>query len=192
LCTGIGQSAYSYAKAGFHVKSIENDRMTYEIAIHNAKQSGLASQIECILGDAPAALSEAVETKAGYAVVHLDPPWSGNYDYDLSKPFRLEHISLNIPSLVKEALKVACLTVMNAPHNVDVMEIQGLTRELGCRAIVQYQYIEEFPPCFGQAPVYFFRTHTGGSSLTDECRKAVAHLTVDGRLIGSEPSYLGG
>jgi hypothetical protein len=56
--------------------------------------AGLASVVEYHLGDGPATLARAVDRGRRFSVVHLDPPWRGNYQYDLTRPFMLEGLKL--------------------------------------------------------------------------------------------------
>jgi 16S rRNA G966 N2-methylase RsmD len=185
--TGIGQSAYSYAKAGCCVTAIENHKITYEIAKRNFSHSKYADQIDSKVGDGPKELADAVQTGATYAIVHLDPPWGGNYDYDTTKPFKLQYISVNILSLVALALEVAYVAVVNLPQNFQSEEIRKVAKNLGCSAIVQFQYISDYPPCFGQAPVYFFRT-TGSTLAKEPYKEIVQLLTPDGQRVENEES----
>lgn len=183
LCTGIGQSAYSYAQAGFRVKSVENHKITCDIAIHNIQCAGLVHQIECILADAPETLNEAAKENTHYSVVHMDPPWGGHYNYDLNKPFSVEYISLDVPGLIQQALRVADVVVLNMPHNLDNIEIQNLAQAFGCSAVIQYQHISRLPRCFGQAPVFFFQPPDDKALSAPIIQEVSAYLTLDGHRI---------
>jgi 16S rRNA G966 N2-methylase RsmD len=182
LCTGIGQSAFSYAKAGYQVKTVENHELTRELAEHNLELAGVAYHVECVLDDAVGILKAAVKNDTRYAAVHMDPPWGGNYDYDTSKPFRLDGIALDVRSLIADALKVSGLVVLNMPHNVDLEDVGELGLRLACDAVVQYQRVSTFTPSFGQAPVYFIRAAAGrkpGSAL----RRVTQALSLAGERL---------
>jgi len=53
IFAGIGQMAYSYAKAGCQVEAVENDRTTVDVAVHNMALAGLASVVEYGLAMGP-------------------------------------------------------------------------------------------------------------------------------------------
>ena len=183
LCTGLGQSAYSYSNTGFKVVTVERHELTYKSAIHNIQLAGLDSQIEFILDDALEFLNEAVKQGSHYSVVHTDPPWGGHYDYDLDKAFSLANIAIDAPGLIEQALKVADVAVLNLPHNLDVNEIQNLANSLSCHAVIEYQFIGELPACFGQAPVFFFQGHEKAHQSTKNIQHETVYLTIDGQRI---------
>ena len=43
IFAGVGQMAYSYAKAGCHVQAVDNDCTTFDVALHNMALAGLAA-----------------------------------------------------------------------------------------------------------------------------------------------------
>jgi 16S rRNA G966 N2-methylase RsmD len=104
---GVGQMAYSYAKAGCRVQAVDNDRTTVDIAVSNMALAGLARVVEYRLADGPAALASAVSADRGLSIVHLDPPWQGSYQYDLTRPFMLGDLAVNAGELVRLGLEGA-------------------------------------------------------------------------------------
>jgi 16S rRNA G966 N2-methylase RsmD len=103
IFAGVGQMAYSYAKAGCHVQAVDNDGATVDVAKHNMALAGLAAAVEYRLGDGPATLAAAIDTDQSCSVVHLDPPWRGTYQYDLTRPFMLEGLAVDVHELVRLA-----------------------------------------------------------------------------------------
>jgi RNA cap guanine-N2 methyltransferase len=183
LFAGVGQMAYSYAKAGCHVEAVDNDRTTVEVAVHNMALAGLAGDVEYRWGDGPATLASAVDTGRRFSVVHLDPPWRGAYQYDLTKPFPLEGLAADVHELVRLGLARAHLVVLNLPHNASTSEIADLAAQVGCNALVQCLYVSDFPASFGQAPVYFFGRPDAGRGGTPGCQERRQRLTVDGQRV---------
>jgi RNA cap guanine-N2 methyltransferase len=183
LFAGVGQMAYSYAKAGCRVEAVDNDRTTVDIAVHNMALAGCASVVEYRLADGPATLASAVNTDRRFSIVHLDPPWQGNYQYDLTLPFRLEDLSVNVGELVGLGLEAARLVVLNLPHNALPAQIADLAAVVGCDALVQYQYVSDFPASFGQAPAYFFRRSGVGHGGTTGCQERHQRLTLEGQRV---------
>ena len=180
---GVGQMAYSYAKAGFRVQAGDNDRTTVDVAVSNMAVAGLASVVEYRLADGPATLASAVSTGRRFSVVHLDPPWRGSYQYDLTRPFMLEDLAVNVEELVGLGLECARLVVLNLPHNALSSQIGDLATLVGCNALVQYQYVSDFPASFGQAPAYFFGRSGGGHGETTGYQERRQRLTADGQRV---------
>jgi RNA cap guanine-N2 methyltransferase len=135
---GAGQMAYSYAKAGCRVQAVDNDRTTVAVAVNNVALAGLASAVEYTLSDGPAPLASAVNTDRRFSIVHLDPSWRGNYEYDLTRPFILENFVVDVEELVGLGLQSARLVVLNLPHNALPSQIRDLAALVGCNALVQY------------------------------------------------------
>jgi predicted RNA methylase len=183
IFAGVGQTAYSYAKAGCHVQAVENDRTTVDIAVSNMALAGLASAVEYRLADGPATLASAVTTGRRFSVIHLDPPWRGSYQYDLTRPFMLEDLAVDVPALVRLGLEGARLVVMNLPHNALPSQVGDLAALVGCNALVQYQYVSDFPASFGQAPAYFFGRSGGGHGGKAGYQERRQRLTVDGQRV---------
>ena len=183
LFAGVGQMAYSYAKAGFRVESVENDRTTVDVAVRNMENAGLAAVTEYRLADGPATLASAVDTGRRFSVVHLDPPWRGTYKYDLTLPFRLEDLAVDVGELVGLGLKAARLVVLNLPHNALPSQIGDLAAVVGCNALVEYQYVADFPPSFSQAPAYFFGRPGPGSGGASGCQEWHQTLTLEGQRV---------
>jgi predicted RNA methylase len=184
IFAGVGQVAYSYAKAGCHVQAVDNDRTTVDVAVSNMALAGLAGVVEYRLADGPATLASAVHAGRRFSIVHLDPPWRGTYQYDLTRPFMFEGLAVDVQELVRLGLEGARLVVLNLPHNALPSQIGDLAALAGCNALVQYQYVSDFPASFGQAPAYFFfgrsgRGH-GGTTGFEERRQ---RLTVDGQRV---------
>lgn len=167
LCTGVGQSAFSFASAGYRVVTVENHERTYEVAKHNLTHAKLGDRVQCTYGDATEVVNIEIARGERYAAVHMDPPWGGNYDYDTRKPFRLEYVALDAPALIDRSLNLSSNVIIQLPHNVDVEEVRSLSQRLGCDAVVQYQYVSTFPAAFGLAPVYFFRKVARTSTAVD-------------------------
>lgn len=183
IFAGVGQMAYSYAKAGCCVHAVDNDRTTVDIAVSNMALAGLARVVEYRLADGPAALASAVSTDRRFSVVHLDPPWRGSYQYDLTRPFMLEDLAVNVGELVGLGLEGARLVVLNLPHNALSSQISDLATLVGCNALVQYQYVSDFPASFGQAPAYFFGRSGAGHGGTTGYQERHQRLTVDGQRV---------
>ena len=183
IFAGVGQMAYSYAKAGCHVQAVDNDRTTVEVAVHNMALAGLASAVEYRLADGPATLASAVNTGRRFSIVDLDPPWRGTYQYDLARPFLLENLAVDVRELVRLGLEAARLVVLKLPHNALPSQIGDLAGLLGCNALVQYQYVSDFPASFGQAPAYFFGRSGGGHGRTAGYQERRQRLTVDGQRV---------
>ena len=180
---GIGQMAYSYAKAGCRVRAVDNDRTTVDVGVHNMAVAGLASVVEYRLADGPATLASAISTDRRLSIVHLDPPWRGNYQYDLTRPFMLEDLAVDLQELVGLGLECAHLVVLNRPHNALSSQIGDLAALVGCNALVQYQYVSDFPASFGQAPAYFFGRSGAGRGGTATCQERHQMLTLDGQRV---------
>lgn len=183
LFAGVGQMTYSYATAGCRVQAVENDRTTVDVAVHNMALAGVASDVEYRLGDGPAALASAVDAGRRFSVVHLDPPWRGTYQYDLTEPFMLEGLAADVHELVRLGLAGAPLVVLNLPHNASPSQIGDLAGELGCDVLVQYLYVSDFPASFGQAPAYFFGRSGAGHGGTAGRQERRQRLTVEGRRV---------
>jgi predicted RNA methylase len=181
IFAGVGQMAYSYAKAGCRVEAVENDRTTVDVGLHNMTLAGLARAVEYHLGDGPAALASAVDTGRRFSVVQLDPPWRGNYQYDLTRPFMLEGLAVDVKELVRLGLESSRLVVMNLPHNALPSQICDLATAAGCDVMVQYLYISDFPASFSQAPAYFYGRSDGGQDRTASYQERRQRLTVDGQ-----------
>jgi len=181
IFAGVGQMAYSYANAGCRVEAVENDPTTFEVALHNMTLAGLARVVEYHLGDGPATLASAVDTGRRFSVVQLDPPWRGNYQYDLTRPFMLEGLAINVRELIRLGLASSRLVVMNLPHNALPSQIDDLATVAGCNVLVQYLYISDFPASFSQAPAYFYRRSDGGQDGTTRYQERRQRLTVDGQ-----------
>jgi len=180
---GVGQSTYSYAKAGCRVQAVDNDRITVDVAVHNMALAGLAGVAEYRLADGPATLASAVGAGQSFSIVNLDPPWQGTYQYDLTKPFLLEDLAVDVPELVRLGLEGARVVVLKLPHNTSSSQIGDLAARIGCNAMVQYLYVADFPPSFGQAPAYFFGQPDGGRDGTAGYQKRRQRLTVDGQRV---------
>jgi len=183
IFAGVGQMAYSYAKAGCHVQAVDNDRTTVDVAVNNMALAGLASVVEYRLADGPATLASADNTDRRFSIVHLDPPWRGTYQYDLARPFMLEGLAVDVQELVKLGLERARLVVLNLPHNALSSQIGDLASLIGCNALVQYLYVSDFPASFGQAPAYFFGRSGDGPGAATGCQERHQRLTVDGRRV---------
>ena len=145
--------------------------------------AGLASLVEYRLGDGPATLASAVNASRRFSIVHLDPPWRGTYQYDLARPFMLEGLAVDVQELVRLGLEAARLVVLNLPHNALPSQIGDLAVLTGCNALVQYLYVADFLPSFGQAPAYFFGRSGVGHGGTVGYQERRQRLTVDGQRV---------
>jgi 16S rRNA G966 N2-methylase RsmD len=184
LFAGVGQMAYSYARAGCHVQSVENDSTTTGVAVGNMVLAGLSGDVEYLLADAPAALAGEVSASRKFSVVHLDPPWRGSYQYNLDRPFMLEDLAFDVAELVRLGLNIAPVVVLGLPHNAAAPQIGELAARTGCRAMIQYQFISDFPASFSQAPAYFFgRSGAGHRDTGGGVRERHQRLTVDGQRV---------
>jgi predicted RNA methylase len=183
LFAGIGQMAYSYAKAGCRVQATDNDPTTVGVATHNMALAGLSASVGYRVADGPATLAAAVEAGQEFSIVHLDPPWRGTYKYDLAQPFTLEALAVDVPELVRLGLEHARLVVLNLPHNALPSQLGELAAKAGCNVLIQRLFISGFPASFSQAPAYFFGRSPAGpgkaaAGLTEERRQ---NLTLDGQ-----------
>jgi predicted RNA methylase len=183
IFAGVGQMAYSYAKAGCRVLAVDNDRTTVNIAVNNMALACLTSAVEYRLADGPATLASAGNTDRRFSIVHLDPSWRGNYQYDPTRPFILEDLAVDVEALVGLGLEGARLVVLNLPHNALPSQIRDLATLVGCNVLVQYQYVSDFPASFGQAPAYFFGRSGVGHGGTTGYKERRQRLTVDGRRV---------
>jgi predicted RNA methylase len=183
IFAGVGQMAYSYAKAGCHVQAVDNDRTTVDVAVSNMAVAGVAGAVEYRLADGPATLASAVDAGRRFSIVHLDPPWRGTYQYDLTRPFLLEGLAVDVQELLRLGLEGARLVVLNLPHNALPSEIGDLAAQAGCNAVVEHQYVSDFPASFGQAPAYFFGRSGGGHGGTTGYQERRQRLTVDGQRV---------
>jgi predicted RNA methylase len=182
LFGGIGQTAYSYAIAGYRVQSVDNDTTTVNVATSNMNVAGLAGVVTCALADGPDTLSSAVKNGDRYSVVYLDPPWRGNYKYDLGQAFRLDDLGVDVQSLLRLALDSAPLVVLSLPHNALSTQIREVASQLGAGVLVQYQYVSDFPAIFSQAPAYFFRSGAAAAPVPDY-QEERQRLTLDGQRL---------
>jgi len=183
LFAGVGQQAYSYAKAGCRVQAVDNDRTTVDVAVHNMALAGLAGVVEYRLADGPATLAFAVKTGQRFSIVNLDPPWRGTYQYDLARPFMLQDLAVDVPELVRLGLEGARLVVLKLPHNALSSQIGDLAALVGCNALVHYLYVSDFPASFGQAPAYFFGRSGVGHGGTTGYQERHQRLTLDGQRV---------
>jgi RNA cap guanine-N2 methyltransferase len=175
--------AYSYAKAGCRVQAVDSDRTTVDVAVTNMALAGLDRVVEYRLGDGPAALASAVSADRKFSVIHLDPPWRGSYRYDLTRPFLLEDLAVNVGELVGLGLESARLVVLGLPHNALSSQIGDLAAQIGCIALVQYQYVADFPASFSLAPAYFFGRSAAGYGGAVGCQERHQRLTVGGQRV---------
>jgi predicted RNA methylase len=188
LFAGIGQMAYSYAKAGCRVQATDNDPTTVGVATHNMALAGLSASVGYRVADGPATLAAAVEAGQEFSVVHLDPPWRGTYKYDLAQPFTLEALAVDVPELVRLGLEHARLVVLNLPHNALPSQLSELAAKAGCNVLIERLFISDFPASFSQAPAYFFGRSPAGPAKAAGPAKTVApaqerrqNLTLDGQ-----------
>ncbi len=181
LFAGVGQMAYSYAKAGFRVQAIDNDPTTVAVATHNMALAGLTASVGYRLADGPATLAAAAEAGQEFSVVHLDPPWRGTYKYDLAQPFTLDALAVDIPELVRLGLEHAPLVVLNLPHNALPSQIGELAAQARCQALIEHLYISDFPASFSQAPAYFFGQSAASPAPAAAYQERRQHLTLDGQ-----------
>jgi predicted RNA methylase len=183
IFAGIGQTAYSYAKAGCRVHAVDSDRTTVDVAVSNMALAGLAGAVDYRRADGPAALASAVSADRKFSVVHLDPPWRGSYRYDLTRPFLLEDLAVDVGELVGLGLDSARLVVLGLPHSALSSQIGDLAALIGCSAVVQYQYVADFPASFSLAPAYFYGRSAGGHGGAAGYQERQQRLTVDGQRV---------
>ena len=182
LFAGIGQMAYSYAKAGCRVQATDNDPTTVGVATHNMALVGLSASVAYRVADGPATLAAAVEAGQEFSIVHLDPPWRGTYKYDLAQPFTLEALAVDVPELVRLGLEHAPLVVLNLPHNALPSQLSELAAKAGCNVLIERLFISDFPASFSQAPAYFFgRSPAGPAQAAAPAQERRQNLTLDGQ-----------
>jgi len=95
----------------------------------------------------------------------------------------LEGLAVDVQELVRLGLEGASLVVLNLPHNALPSQISDLATLAGCNALVQYQYVSDFPASFGQAPAHFFGRSGGGPGGTTGYQERRQRLTVDGQRV---------
>jgi predicted RNA methylase len=182
LFAGIGQMAYSYAKAGCRVQATDNDPTTVGVATHNMALAGLSASVGYRVADGPATLAAAVDAGQEFSVVHLDPPWRGTYKYDLAQPFTLDALTVDIPELVRLGLEHAHLVVLNLPHNALPSQLGELAAQAGCNVLIERLFISDFPASFSQAPAYFYgRSPAGPAKAAGLIQERRQNLTLDGQ-----------
>jgi len=182
LFAGIGQMAYSYAKAGCRVQATDNDPTTVGVATHNMALAGLSASVAYRVADGPATLAAAVEAGQEFSIVHLDPPWRGTYKYDLAQPFTLEALAVDVPELVRLGLEHAPLVVLNLPHNALPSQLSELAAKAGCNVLIERLFISDFSASFSQAPAYFFgRSPAGPAQAAAPAQERRQNLTLDGQ-----------
>jgi predicted RNA methylase len=183
IFAGVGQMAYSYGRAGCRVQAVDNDRTTVGVAAHNMELAGLADVVEYRLADGPATLASAVSAGRRYSIVHLDPPWRGTYQYDLSQPFTLDGLAVDAAELIMLGLDCASVVALNLPHNAVPSQIRDIATAAGCSTLVQYLHVADLPACFGQAPAYFFGRPAEGGAERPSYSERRQRLTADGQRI---------
>jgi 16S rRNA G966 N2-methylase RsmD len=183
IFAGIGQMAYSYAQAGCRVHAVDNDRATVDVGAHNMARAGLAGVVDYWQADGPATLAAAVHAGQRLSVVHLDPPWRGSYQYDLTRPFSLGGLAVDVEELVRQGLECAEVVVLGLPHNASKPELADLAALLGCDVLVECLYVSDFPASFGQAPAYFSGRPGTGRSGTGGVRQRDQRLTLGGQRV---------
>lgn len=144
LFAGSGISAWAYSKAGFHVTATEADRFTATYAKENIELSRV-NNVNILNRDALDFLGEVEKAGQKFTVISLDPPWSGNYDYDLSKPFHLRYTNPSLEILIRKCDILADVLVMNAPRNIDRLELIKLAEELDRTVHFHYYRIPNYP-----------------------------------------------
>jgi predicted RNA methylase len=183
IFAGVGQMAYSYGKAGCRVQAVDNDRTTVGVAAHNMELAGLADVVEYRLADGPATLASAVSAGRRYSIVHLDPPWRGTYQYDLSQPFTLDGLAVDAAEFIMLGLDCASVVALNLPHNAVPSQIRDIAGAAGCSTLVQYLHVADLPACFGQAPAYFFGRPAEGGAERPSYSERRQRLTADGQRV---------
>jgi 16S rRNA G966 N2-methylase RsmD len=183
IFAGVGQMAYSYAKAGGRVQAVDNNRTTVDLAVSDMALAGLSRAVEYHLADGPATLAAAVSAGRRFSVVHLDPPWRGTYQYDLTRPFLLDDLAVNVEELVRLGLDGARIVVLGLPHNAQPSQIGALAGRVGCHAVIQYQRVADYPASFGQAPAYFFGRSAAGHGPAAGYHERHVRLTADGQRV---------
>jgi hypothetical protein len=158
IFAGVGQIAYSYALAGYVVDAYDNDWTTVRAGRHNMKRAGLP-QVRYECADGPTALAHAILAGEHFSVLHLDPPWRGNYQYNLTRPFHLSSLGIDTREVVAMGLRVSDLVVLNLPHTILSSEIQALGSDLRCSTLLQFQHIKGLADCFALAPTFFYFDH---------------------------------
>ena len=187
LFAGIGQMAYSYAKAGCRVQATDNDPTTVGVATHNMALAGLSASVGYRVADGPATLAAAVEAGQEFSIVHLDPPWRGTYKYDLAQPFTLEALAVDVPELVRLGLERARLVVLNLPHNALPSQLSELAAQAGCNVLIERLFISDFPASFSQAPAYFFGRSPAGPATAARPRTGTPPEPDPRRTAGRHP-----
>jgi predicted RNA methylase len=183
---GIGQMSWSYATAGARVQAVEKDPATAAVGVHNMAQAGLAGAVAYQVGDGPSVLAAAAVAGQRFSVVHLDPPWRGTYQYDLTRPFLLEDLAFDVVDLVGQGLEIAPVVVLNLPHNALASQAGALAVRTRSRALVQSLYIADFPASFSQAPAYF-HGRPGDGDGGPACEQRAQRLTIDGQRVTPAP-----
>lgn len=108
---------------------------------------------------------------------------AGHYQYDLTRPFMLDDLAVNVEELVRLGLDSARIVVLGLPHNAQPSQIGALAGRAGCNAVIQYQRVADYPASFGQAPAYFFGRSAAGHGPAAGYHEQHVRLTVDGQRL---------
>lgn len=154
---GTGQNLWAFAMLGFQVRGYEKDTFTFATIQNNIRLASLTDQARIINGDYFEQPVEFQEINALY----LDPPWNGNYKYDLDKPFYFHDTTPPADQLVEKGFQTASIVMLKVPQNIDVPSIEDLSRRLGVSAHLDYQDTHPENMALSQATVYFQRGQGG-------------------------------
>src|SRR5262249_57587439 len=109
--------------------------------------------------------------------------WGGREERNGRGRFMAKVLAVYVQKFVRLGLEGARLVVRNLPHNALSAQIGDLAALAGCNALVQYQYVSDFPASFGQAPAYFFGRSGGGHGGATRRRGGRPIVTGDGQRV---------
>ncbi len=116
---GIGGSAIGFARAGFHVTSVDIDSARLAMAAHNAGIYGVNGLIEFQSADAVAAIAGG-----NYDYVFFDPPWGGP-DYARRDRFTVAMFAPDLTGVFPQLLKRRQKFAIRLPKNFDLDELKN-------------------------------------------------------------------
>jgi hypothetical protein len=73
--------------------------------------------------------------------------------------------------------------VLGLPHTALSSQIADLAALVGCNALVQRQYVADFPASFSLAPAYFFGRSAAGRGGAAGYQERQQRLTADGQRV---------
>lgn len=157
LFAGTGQTSWSFVRVGFEVESTEVDRIRATVALHNIKHSAIDDHWKLHSIDSLSLLDQHAKSGTKFDAVYLDPPWSGNYDYDLSRPFLLENMTPSGAVLIEKSLQISDVVALKCPRSISRPQLEDLCRSFELWGKFEYQDVAGLPPELNQSTAYFVK-----------------------------------